>query len=175
MAARRRAVRRAEGPPRIALKTDKLPPKAGNTNLDYHALPDLAVQAQHKSPLDNLRRFIEGFDGSVIFSVESEGRRETLQDLLGRIKLAPALIQRLDQVETAGRYMMVGAAEHGFLDGLRQRALICESDLLGERVSRRRQDNRRTINTDTLIRNPRSSIPASRWCIWSTASAATSA
>ena len=35
--------------PRIALKTDKLPPKAGNTNLDYHALPDLAVQAQHKS------------------------------------------------------------------------------------------------------------------------------
>lgn len=79
------------------------------------------MQAQHKSPLDNLRRFIEGFDGSVIFSVESEGRRETLQDLLGRIKLAPALIQRLDQVETAGRYMMVGAAEHGFLDGLRQR------------------------------------------------------
>ncbi len=139
--------------PRIALKTDELPAKAGNTNLDYHTLPDLAVQAQHKSPLDNLRRFIEGFDGSVIFSVESEGRRETLQDLLGRIKLAPALIQRLDQAETAGRYMMVGAAEHGFLDGLRQRALICESDLLGERVSRRRQDNRRTINTDTLIRN----------------------
>lgn len=139
--------------PRIALKTAELPAKAGNTNLDYHALPDLAVQAQHKSPLDNLRRFIEGFDGSVIFSVESEGRRETLQDLLGRIKLAPALIQRLDQAETAGRYMMVGAAEHGFLDGLRQRALICESDLLGERVSRRRQDNRRTINTDTLIRN----------------------
>lgn len=139
--------------PRIALKTDELPAKAGNTNLDYHALPDLAVQAQHKSPLDNLRRFIEGFDGSVIFSVESEGRRETLQDLLGRIKLAPALIQRLDQAETTGRYMMVGAAEHGFLDGLRQRALICESDLLGERVSRRRQDNRRTINTDTLIRN----------------------
>lgn len=89
----------------------------------------------------------------MIFSVESEGRRETLQDLLGRIKLAPALIQRLDQAETAGRYMMVGAAEHGFLDGLRRRALICESDLLGERVSRRRQDNRRTINTDTLIRN----------------------
>lgn len=139
--------------PRIALKTDELPAKAGNTNLDYHALPDLAVQAQHKSPLDNLRRFIESFDGSVIFSVESEGRRETLQDLLGRIKLAPALIQRLDQAETAGRYMMVGAAEHGFLDGLRRRALICESDLLGERVSRRRQDNRRTINTDTLIRN----------------------
>lgn len=31
--------------------------------------------------------------------------------------------------------------------------MICESDLLGERVSRRRQDSRRAINTDTLIRN----------------------
>ncbi len=35
----------------------------------------------------------------------------------------------------------------------KQLALICESDLLGERVARRRQDSRRTINTDTLIRN----------------------
>ena len=31
--------------------------------------------------------------------------------------------------------------------------MICESDMLGERVNRRRQDNRRAINTDTLIRN----------------------
>ncbi|WP_016583583.1 transcription-repair coupling factor, partial [Yersinia pestis] len=52
-----------------------------------------------------------------------------------------------------GHYLMVGASERGFLDTDKQLALICESDLLGERVSRRRQDNRRTINTDTLIRN----------------------
>ncbi|MFC0227196.1 transcription-repair coupling factor [Serratia aquatilis] len=139
--------------PRIALKTEELPAKAGCTNLGYQTLPELAVQAQQKAPLDNLRRFIESFTGSVIFSVESEGRRETLQELLGRIKLSTSLIQRLDEVEAPGRYMMVGASERGFLDTLRERALICESDLLGERVSRRRQDNRRTINTDTLIRN----------------------
>lgn len=48
---------------------------------------------------------------------------------------------------------MIGAAEHGFVDNDRQRVLICESDMLGERVVRRRQDTRRTINTDTLIRN----------------------
>lgn len=139
--------------PRIALRTEELAAKAGSTNLGYQPLPDLAVQAQQKAPLDNLRRFIESFNGSVIFSVESEGRRETLQDLLGRIKLSTNLIQRLDEVEAPGRYMMVGAAERGFLDTLRDRALICESDLLGARISRRQQDNRRTINTDTLIRN----------------------
>lgn len=42
---------------------------------------------------------------------------------------------------------------HGFIDTQRNLALICESDLLGERVARRRLDSRRTINPDTLIRN----------------------
>ncbi|CNE27133.1 transcription-repair coupling factor [Yersinia bercovieri] len=139
--------------PRLQLKTDELPAKTANTNLHYQALPDLAVQAQQKAPLDNLRRFIEAFSGSIVFSVESEGRRETLQDLLARIKISPTLITELSQARAPGHYLMIGAAERGFLDADKQLALICESDLLGERVSRRRQDNRRTINTDTLIRN----------------------
>jgi transcription-repair coupling factor (superfamily II helicase) len=139
--------------PRIQLKTESLAEKAANTNLGYRALPDLAVQAQNKSPLDNLRKFLESFEGPVVFSVESEGRREALGELLGRIKVAPKRIYRLDEASDRGRYLMLGSSEHGFIDTLRNRALICESDLLGERVSRRRQDSRRAINPDTLIRN----------------------
>ncbi|WP_173361605.1 transcription-repair coupling factor [Pectobacterium atrosepticum] len=139
--------------PRVQLRTDMLPEKAANVNLAYLPLPDLAIQHQQKSPLDALRRFIEQFDGQIIFSVESEGRRETLQELLTRIKLNPKPISTLEQAQGRGSYLIIGASEHGFIDTLRQRALICESDLLGERVSRRRQDSRRTINTDTLIRN----------------------
>lgn len=139
--------------PRVQLRTDTLPEKAANVNLAYLPLPELAIQHQQKSPLDTLRRFIEQFEGQIIFSVESEGRRETLQELLARIKLNPTLISTLEQAQDRGTYLIIGASEHGFIDTLRQRALICESDLLGERVSRRRQDNRRTINTDTLIRN----------------------
>ncbi|WP_318371509.1 transcription-repair coupling factor [Enterobacter sp.] len=139
--------------PRLQLKTDKLADKAANTNLGYQTLPDLAVQAQQKSPLDALRKFLESFDGPVVFSVESEGRREALGELLARIKVAPKRILRLDEATGTGRYLIIGSAEHGFIDTLRNRALICESDLLGERVSRRRQDNRRAINPDTLIRN----------------------
>ncbi|WPU21347.1 transcription-repair coupling factor [Cedecea neteri] len=139
--------------PRVQLKTDSLAKKAANVNLGYQSLPDLAVQAQQKAPLDSLRKFLESFTGPVIFSVESEGRREALGELLGRIKVAPKRIYRLEEAEGNGRYLMLGASEHGFIDTLRNRALICESDLLGERVSRRRQDSRRTINPDTLIRN----------------------
>lgn len=139
--------------PRIQLSGDHLPEKAANTNLGYQGLPDLAVQAQAKAPLDALRRFIESFDGPVIFSVESEGRREALQELLARIKVIPKAISELNEAAEPGYYLIIGASEHGFIDSLRQRALICESDLLGERVSRRRQDSRRTINPDVLIRN----------------------
>ncbi|ADP12275.1 transcription-repair coupling factor [Erwinia sp. Ejp617] len=139
--------------PRIQLKADLLAAKSGNTNLNYQALPDLAVQPQAKTPLDALRHFLESFSGPVVFSVESEGRREALQELLARIKLKPAVIHSLPQAREPGHYLLMGASEHGFIDGLRNRALICESDLLGERVSRRRQDSRRTINPDVLIRN----------------------
>ncbi|HCI0056717.1 TPA: transcription-repair coupling factor, partial [Salmonella enterica] len=124
-----------------------------NTNLGFQKLPDLAIQAQQKAPLDALRKFLESFSGPVIFSVESEGRREALGELLARIKIAPKRILRLDETQDAGRYLMIGAAEHGFIDTQRNLALICESDLLGERVARRRLDSRRTINPDTLIRN----------------------
>ncbi len=55
---------------------------------------------------------------------------------------------------------MIGAAEHGFDDTQRNLALICESD---PRVSAASPpDSRRTINPDTLIRNPRSSTSVNR-------------
>ncbi|TGC97529.1 transcription-repair coupling factor, partial [Salmonella enterica] len=139
--------------PRLQLKTAHLPETAANTNLGFQKLPDLAIQAQQKAPLDALRKFLESFSGPVIFSVESEGRREALGELLARIKIAPKRILRQDEAQDAGRYLMIGAAEHGFIDTQRNLALICESDLLGERVARRRLDSRRTINPDTLIRN----------------------
>lgn len=47
----------------MQLKTERLADKAANTNLGYQTLPDLAVQAQNKAPLDNLRRFLESFTG----------------------------------------------------------------------------------------------------------------
>ncbi|WP_459593982.1 hypothetical protein, partial [Enterobacter hormaechei] len=69
--------------PRMQRKADALAEKAANTNLAFRTLPDLAVQAQQKSALDNLRKFLESFTGPVGFSVESEGRRGALGELLG--------------------------------------------------------------------------------------------
>ncbi|PHM68696.1 transcription-repair coupling factor [Xenorhabdus sp. KJ12.1] len=139
--------------PRVQIKNEELPKKAGNINLAYQPLPDISVAAHHKAPLDKVRRFIEQFRGKIIFSVESEGRRESVNELLSRIKIHPVTIHQLEDAKEAGCFLMVGSAEQGFIDEEKKLAFICESDMLGERVSRRRQDNRRTINTDTLIRN----------------------
>lgn len=73
--------------------------------------------------------------------------------MLARIKLRPTPISQFSEAQKAGTYLMVGAAEKGFIAPPQQLIFICENDLLGERVVRRRQDTRRAINPDVLIRN----------------------
>lgn len=136
--------------PNMKLSAETLPKKASNTNLGYQHLPELTLQAQAKEPLNQLCQFLEYFKGEVIFSVESEGRRENLQDLLARIKLYPQLILRFEETAKQPYRLMIGASEYGFIDTNHQRALICESDILGKSISRWRQDNCRTINPDIL-------------------------
>ncbi|ENG7538250.1 transcription-repair coupling factor, partial [Providencia stuartii] len=117
--------------PRVQLSVEKLADKAANTNLDYLPLPDIGTQGQSKQPLEKLRQFVEHFDGTVIFSVESEGRRETVTELLGRIKIRPETISHYSSPVSNRFAIMIGAAEHGFIQSVQHRALICESDLLG--------------------------------------------
>lgn len=139
--------------PRFVLEAESIPRHSGNKNLEHQALPDLKIHAKNKLPLANLQRFIENFNGCVIFSVQSEGRYEVIQELLGQINIKPFLIKNLNQAKTAGHYIMIGACARGFFDCMRNRALICESDLLGERICSRIEYNRRTLNTDKLICN----------------------
>lgn len=139
--------------PRIRLHRQSLTSKLHHYNLQYQSLPDIAVQPQHKYPLEKLCAFLHEFSGAVIFSAESEGRCQVLNELLARGKIFPRLVENLAQASPAHHGIMCGAAEQGFIDLQRQLVLICEGDLLGKRVARRRQDNRRTINPDVLIRN----------------------
>ena len=49
--------------------------------------------------------------------------------------------------------MILGAAEHGFIHDELNFAFICESDLLGDRVIQRRRKDKKTVNSDTVIRH----------------------
>ncbi|HGJ5876210.1 MAG TPA: transcription-repair coupling factor [Arsenophonus sp.] len=139
--------------PRVKISVEPVTQKAGNTNLPYLVLPDLTISQQNKAPLDKLARFIKDFAGRIVFSAESAGRRETVQELLAQIKINPINIKTLHQAHEPGFYITVGAAEQGFTNPDQQIALICESDMLDERVIQRNTDQHKTINTDLLIRN----------------------
>lgn len=143
--------------PRLKLEQEKLDKKAGCENITSSLLPELTINHQLKEPLHLLRQFIEQYPHKIIFSVESEGRREALLALLAKIKIKPVVCQHIAQAlaEQARFTLLIGAAENGFILSSPDFAFICEANLFGERVvlQRRRNNKKNATNTDALIRN----------------------
>lgn len=146
--------RRLKSYPRITFKAEKVRSSVRQKNLPVAALPEVTIQSQQKEPLGQLRQFIEHFKGNVLFSVETEGRRETLLDLLSPLKLKPKQIQSLEQIENEKFSLLVSSLEQGFIiEQSLPVAIIGEANLLGKRIQQRSRDKRKTINPDTLVRN----------------------
>ncbi|VTM25598.1 Transcription-repair-coupling factor [Stutzerimonas stutzeri] len=146
--------RKLKSYPRISLKTEKVRTSVRQKNLPVTALPEVTIQSQQKEPLGQLRQFIEQFKGHILFSVETEGRRETLLDLLSPLKLKPKQIKSLDQAEQEKFSLWVSSLEQGFIiEQTPSLAIIGEANLLGERVQQRSRDKRKSVNPDTLVRN----------------------
>lgn len=138
--------------PRLTLKKDSVRASVRQQNLPVQLLPELTIQSQAKEPLQCLRQFIERFEGEIVFSVETEGRRETLLDLLKPLKLKPTQIESLAKRGQQVQSLWISALDQGFMiDG--RLALITETELLGERVLQRHRSKQKSVNPDTLIRN----------------------
>ncbi|MFA0698855.1 hypothetical protein, partial [Vibrio sp. 10N.222.49.C9] len=82
--------------PQVKLNKESTDTKAGRFNLDIEPLPALAAAPQTKEPMSALRQFSEGYTGKIVFSVESEGRREALLELLSPVKIAPKAVPSLE-------------------------------------------------------------------------------
>lgn len=159
--------------PRVVLSTTTQKESATQINLPFSPLPDLAIQIQQKDPFGQFQQFTDHFladdeSGKIIFSVESEGRREALQDVLARISIRPKFLPQLADLNALTNkderyFLMIGASEQGFvsqggidLAGNEQQdpfAFITENELFGRRIIRRRKENKQAINTDLLIRS----------------------
>ncbi len=131
--------------------------RAGRHNLPIHPLPVLTIDSSQSAPLAPLQQMLDQFTGRVLFCVESEGRRESLRELLSPIHSALPEVDSL-QAFVAGQLplaILVCPLERGCLLPEQQIALICENDLLGERVvQRRRRDRQKSSgNNDAIIRN----------------------
>ncbi|TLU75095.1 transcription-repair coupling factor [Mannheimia varigena] len=144
-----------KGYPRLTITAEKIRKSAAKINSNVANLPDLAIQSGAKEPFAAFQQFRQKFKGDILFSVESEGRRETLLDLLSPLGVKPKqILQISDEIELLA--LIISNLDQGFVieTSGRDLAIICETDLLGEKVQQKRSEkNRKTVNPDTLIRN----------------------
>ncbi|XKM14547.1 transcription-repair coupling factor [Orbaceae bacterium ac157xtp] len=140
--------------PRVVLVSQTLQNK-NSTNLAFTTLPPISIQTQQKNPYQQFQDFLSNFTGKIVFSVESEGRREALQELLARIKIFTDFIKDITEIESSDQrfYLMIGASENGFINQEVNYAFITENELLGHKITRRAKENKQSINTDNLIRS----------------------
>ncbi|WP_410687834.1 transcription-repair coupling factor [Avibacterium paragallinarum] len=141
--------------PKITLKAERVArASVRQQNLPVQPLPDLSLKLQQKEPLLPLQQFMAQFNGDIVFCVETEGRRETLLDLLSPLKLRPKQIAHLSDLQEK-QNLLICSQDRGFIveKGADSLAIITETELLGERVQQRSRDRQKSVNPDTLIRH----------------------
>lgn len=152
--------------PRLRLSRAQLPERAGQFNAATADLPELTVNHQLKNPLEKLQHFmlsIKKQQGRVLFFVESEGRRESLLQLMQRNQIRLQQFSSVEDFLTASddSGIVIGSLEQGCLlknhsaaKSDEPLAFISENELFGQKVTqRRKRKHSQQISGDTIIRN----------------------
>ncbi|MFQ6371420.1 transcription-repair coupling factor [Shewanella sp. YIC-542] len=118
-------------------------------------LPELTVNHKQKQPLAALAAFVAA-KNKVLFSAESEGRREALLEMLAKIDLKPRLFNGIEPFlqspDNIG--LMVSPLSQGCELTNPALCIICETELFGARIAQqRRRDKQRQVSQDALIRD----------------------
>lgn len=129
--------------------------RAGSLNFASKLPVMLSIDARAKEPLGILQRFLQNFDGRVLFVAESTGRRETIREVFSahglQVKLFADWQSFLLDTEPTG--LTVAALEQGAILDEPQIAVISETQLFGERAQQKRLRKRKKQDTDAIVRN----------------------
>lgn len=144
----------------IRLSPASLNEKAGIFNFTALDFPMIRIDHKAKHPLEKLKHFIDHYEGSLLFTAESAGRRETLLDLLRSINVYPHAIHSWnefvsDHVSNKERTLSITIAplDHGLLLSSPALALIPEAALLGEQVMQRRLRHKQQTHAADMIQS----------------------
>jgi transcription-repair coupling factor (superfamily II helicase) len=139
---------------RIEYSAQSLRDISENANLPTRIPPALRIEARYEDPAGALVAFLEQFDGRVLFTTESAGRREQLHDLLsGRgldLARSSGWLDFLDSPARVG--IAIAPVESGVLLPDSSLALISEQQLFGERAGTARRRRRSDRDPDAIIR-----------------------
>jgi transcription-repair coupling factor (superfamily II helicase) len=138
--------------------------KAGHIRFDVTPLPDLTVNHQLKHPFELINNFISHKEtpDKILFVAESEGRRESVLELLERNHIKPQYFDDIESFVASSEKLgiTVNTLNSGFIfqsKGSAKKnaiALITEDELLGERVKQnRRRTKQQNIQADAIFKN----------------------
>jgi transcription-repair coupling factor (superfamily II helicase) len=145
-------------------KEDEAKSKGSEICFDVKPLPDLTINHKLKQPFDLINQYIASKEtpNKVLFIAQSQGRRESVLELLERDNIKPVQFDSIDDfinaTDTLG--ITVNSLTQGFAfqaKGHSQRnaiALVTEAELLGDHVSQaRRRTKAQDLQADALFKN----------------------
>jgi transcription-repair coupling factor (superfamily II helicase) len=126
----------------------------GHLNLPTQLPPALKIEARYEDPAGALMQFLQSFDGRVLFTTDSAGRREQVYDLLSGRDLD---LVRIDDwagfTATTNRIgVAIAPLENGVLLPESGLAIISEQQLFGDRVRARARRRRAERDPEAIIR-----------------------
>ncbi len=138
--------------------------KSSDICFDVNPLPDLTINHKLKQPFELINQFIASKEtpNKVLFVAQSQGRRESVLELLERDNIKPAQFDSIDEFINATDIIgiTVNSLSQGFsfqAKGHSQKnaiALVTEAELLGDHVSQaRRRTKAQDLQADALFKN----------------------
>lgn len=119
--------------------------------------PSLPVDARAPQPLAAFKKFFDEFQGRVLITAETTGRRESLLELLNKHKLRPEMVDNWQTFlhSDAALCLTVAPLEQGLvLEEIPVCAVITETQLFGERVAQRRLRKKTAQrDSDAMVRD----------------------
>ncbi len=147
--------------PRLSLTAEEQPNKAGRTNLQQQQLTDVQANPRADAPLANLEGFLELYQQEaetplrILFTAESPGRRENLEELLhgNSIKTEPVAHWQDFHQQEIQTGLTIAPLEQSLWLPQQNWIIIPEACLLGNRVMQQRRQRTQDTSTEQVIRN----------------------
>ena len=133
--------------------------RAGHCDLPLQEPPALPVNAKATQPLMHVEAYCMGAQAEkrrVLFVAESAGRKDTLLEMLGRIRIHPRPVEHWSEfVSAASPQPMITIAPlaTGLVLETPALSIITESQLFGHRVMQSRRRKRGDDHAENVIRN----------------------
>jgi transcription-repair coupling factor (superfamily II helicase) len=140
--------------PRATYLGRKLPNAPNGLNLSTKLPPALRIDARYEDAAMQLVTFLDTFDGRVLFTTDSAGRREQVYELLRGRGLD---LVRVDSWQTfldapARIGVAVAPLDNGVILSDARIAIVSEQQLFGERVRPKKKKRYNDRDPETIIR-----------------------